>query len=678
MADNLVHDGPPKTYIESVENRLQRVENALKSVATPVIGKLLEGSLKNEDSVDLVTEVSISAPYTTDYLNSQIDRFTINEIGQAIYVNDLYTRVDRIPPNNKSIRSYYYDTQPDISSVSDSPRSSAATSFSSNFFPLETPIKEHLGADKKTISEMEPLIEIYFDHVHKYIPMIHKPSFMKQLQGTGNPPSRLLLYAIGAVASRWTVDRADYNKLIPPGYTYYQKALGSLDDFFNIPRVSTIQALILLVKYQEYFQKVGYFHRSYAYLGIAARMCFDLGLSDADGDSIEAEVGKRTFWVAFTYDLLMSIEQGRATYFDASKCATSYPSATAEETSVLEDAIMNQNAFIQLCKILSVTYSVVRRFTVRQQVQGNQRTKEQTIEEQSWLFSIHTHLENFFYEISQDPQGSFGESQMLQDPYIGFLYMTYQFCVILLHRNYIERTLDVNEHDFIPYPHRNLCYNAAASITNIVETLQQRFPLDVFILPIRGVQHVIHCLAAAGTVHQYELLHTEDSAAKDVARRRHVLTLNMTQSLSRHSPSLETLKFFNTPIHSLRRRPMSACFHDNSNTSGSNRRARPVSMTFLENQTGWMAGNAAYPMQQMANRYSYSQQQPSIGWPGLAYLDLQNGPLVSYPFSEQQGNEELSSPINYQEQQMQYNPIPSMNDLFLIDSEENQDTVMEM
>ncbi|KAG1466149.1 hypothetical protein G6F56_004746 [Rhizopus delemar] len=639
--------GLPKSYMESVENRLQRVEDALRSTATPPVQGLFNGSLKIDFQAE-ASSVSVSAPYTTDHLNSQLDRFTVNEIGQAVYVNDLRSREDRIPTIKNN---HYYDTQLEASSTCDSPLSSTGASFSSYSIGTETPMKEHFEADKQTLSQIESLIGVYFEYVHKHILIVHKSSFMKQMNGTSNTPSRLLLYAMCAIASKWSLDQSHYsgNNLIPPGYSYYQKALGLLDDFLDIPRVSTVQALVLLVKYQEYFQRIGYFHRSYAYLGMAARMCLDLGLSEVEGEGIEAEVSKRTFWAVFTYDLFMSIEQGRTTYFDASKCSTGYPAATSERSSTHEDIIANQSIFIQLCKILSVTYSVIRRFTIKKQTQGNHRTKEEIVEEQSWLFSIHTHLENFFFEISQDFSA---DSQAAQDPFVGLIYMTYYFCIILLHQDYIEMQPDKTEYNFIPYPHRRLCINAAQNITSIIESLQKRFHEHVFTLPIRGVQHPIHCLSAAAAIHQYEILHTEDPVQKNIANRWYLSTMRMVQTLSMQSPSLETVKYFSEQN---RRRPSSAYFHNRSSSIEGNKKPRPLSMSFLDSQTDW---SKVYPSQPST---FYPQQPQSVIF---SDVEFQNQDVFSYGLN--------GSPYE------QYDPIPNMSELFLIDKDENQGLAMEI
>ncbi|GAA5799185.1 fungal-specific transcription factor domain-containing protein [Helicostylum pulchrum] len=560
--------GPPKQYMENLENRLQRVEKALKSVTAPV-RKVFEDAMNERKSIMPEVSpfnkrsVSYSAPYTSDL---KIERFTINEIGQAVYVNDLKSRVDRIP------KEYHNDTQSD---VSDSPISSATASFFhtppsiiTTYVSSELPIPEHLSS-RHIISEVQPLTEVYFDHVHKYVPMIHKPSFLKQMHSTTNPPSRFLLYAMCAVASRWSPDciSSTKNNGTPAGFIYFQRALELLDDFIDSPRVTTIQGLILLVKYQEYFQRTGYFHRSYFYLGMAVRMCFDLGISQSDSDS---ESKRRTFWVTFMYDLLMSIEQGHTTHFQVQKCKAGFPLVTGEEGPALEELVTNQNIFIQLGKVLSEIYVMSRSITKRQELQGDKRSREQTIEEQARLFSLHTHLENFLYEVpptliyppTQDTENYPAEKQVIGDPFIGFLHMTYHFSVILLHRTYTSLSPPKTEYNFITYPHRKLCATSASNITTIAETLYEMYPTYTFSYPTRGVQHTIHCLATASTIHKYEMMHGEDETTRESAKQQYMLTLNIMQQLSNQSPSIEVSNYFNQPTPMVEKRMSAPIYHN--------------------------------------------------------------------------------------------------------------------
>ncbi|KAI9269903.1 fungal-specific transcription factor domain-containing protein [Sporodiniella umbellata] len=577
----MIKRGPPKSYMEGVESRLQKVESVLRSIQR----------IPKESQY-----VSYSAPFTTDHVQRKLDRFTMNEIGQAIYVNDVYGRNDRLSAEEKRC--------------------------------VEPAVESELGMDPTTLAEIEPWIELYFEQVHRYLPIVYKPTWGQA------SPSRLLAFAMCAVAARWGSDSAGYaDKLIPPGYTFYQKALGMLDDFFDVPRVSTVQALVLLVKYQENFQRVGYFHRSRAYLGIAARMCVDLGLSEWTGDSVEAEIGRRTFWATFIYDLLLSIEQGRASYFKDGPGGAGYASARPEESSAMEEAVMQFNGWIQLSKILGTTYSTVRQLTM---------DGEQTVREQCRLFSIHTHLENFYYEMSQE--GQMSENVGMQDPSVGFLYLTYHFCVLMLHQAY-GACPENSGLGFVTYPHRRLCYHAATSMTRIGEALKKRMRVDALALPIRGVQHVIYCLAAAATVHQQESILAEHAVAKDMAHRQRLQTVSLVQILSRHSPSVETLKYFHDPLPS---------FKNTARYPSVPRKARPVSMTFLEN------GRPMDPAYTPAP--SLAPPRPRSGtWSDLP-MSLYSEPIQS----------ELVPQPTYN------NPIPSMSNLFLMDPEESEEMTIDL
>lgn len=543
--------------MESLENRLQRVEKALKSVT--VHKKVLEEETgRGRRSVSYASMTSTTGMVYHGTNDLQVERFTINEIGQAVYVNDEKCRMDRIPHHAIMTENILHnDTQSDIS---DSPISSSASFFHSTKQPMlnEIAIPDHLSS-RHIISEVQPLTEVYFDHVHKYVPMIHKPSFLKQMHSMTHPPSRFLLYAMCAVATRWSPDHiiSTTTKPMPPGYAYYQRAFELLDDFMDSPRISTVQALILLVKYQESFQRQGFFHRSYFYLGMAVQMALDLGLPhQIDCEGHEGETRKRTFWVTFMYDLLSSIEQGHATFFTLQHCKTGFPLVTGEEGPALEELVTNQNILIQLGKVLSDIHLMSRSIATRQKIQGDKRTHEQTIEEQARLFSLHTHLENFLYEVpptliyppTQDTDSYPADVQLIGDPFIGFLHMTYHFSVILLHRIYTSLSPPKTEYNFIAYPHRRLCAASASNITMIVKTLVEIYPTYTFHYPTRGVQHTIHCLATASTIHKYEMRHAPDESTREAANEQYMWTLKLIEQLAQESPSTQIATLFQSGL----------------------------------------------------------------------------------------------------------------------------------
>lgn len=95
-----------------------------------------------------------------------------------------------------------------------------------------------------------------------------------------------------------------------PGWSYYKMALSLIDTYADMPRLSTIQALLLLAKYNEHIYKNGFLWRTKFFIQLAVKMSTDLGLSKEPlvGSSTcnyELEMKRRTFWAVYTYEVLM-------------------------------------------------------------------------------------------------------------------------------------------------------------------------------------------------------------------------------------------------------------------------------------------------------------------------------------------------------------------------------------
>ena len=252
---------------------------------------------------------------------------------------------------------------------------------------------------------------------------------------------------------------------------------------------------------------------------------------------------------------LYSIEQAREPYFSNADCTTDYPSVTSEEGPWLEEVVTNNTALIQLLRTLSEIYATIRRVTARQNAQGEKRSPVQVLEEQGKLFLLHTHLENFIHELpaalSYAPTMQIitsvlppypAEKQAIGNVFAAFLHMTYHFSMILLHRHYLLHPLPVgtinNSEMMEPYQHQQLCAWAASNITAIAETLLETQPIDVFSYPTRGVQHTIHCLTSAATVHHYEMANP-DKIIAEVAQQQYSRTLSILNRLASESPAIE-------------------------------------------------------------------------------------------------------------------------------------------
>lgn len=154
------------------------------------------------------------------------------------------------------------------------------------------------------------LIQLYFQYVHPSIPFLHRSILSKSEKES---PSLLLLNAIYAVSSRFTkydkrFKQQEEDQDNPPGWSYYKMALSLIDLYADRPRLSTIQALLLMAKYNEHVYKSGFFWRTKHFIQLAVKMSTDMGLTKEEPFSAcnyNSEMKRRTFWAVYTYEVLM-------------------------------------------------------------------------------------------------------------------------------------------------------------------------------------------------------------------------------------------------------------------------------------------------------------------------------------------------------------------------------------
>ncbi|KAF9982252.1 hypothetical protein BGZ65_003072 [Modicella reniformis] len=130
---------------------------------------------------------------------------------------------------------------------------------------------------------LSELIDIYFKSVHAFLPLLHKPSFLTLCQDGEYRVPPFLLMAICAVASR-QASASELESMARPGnpvnhHILFDHARALLDTYIDIPRISTIQGLLLLAYYQIKEKRTGHHLRVRMYLNTAIRMALDMGLN---------------------------------------------------------------------------------------------------------------------------------------------------------------------------------------------------------------------------------------------------------------------------------------------------------------------------------------------------------------------------------------------------------------
>jgi hypothetical protein len=142
------------------------------------------------------------------------------------------------------------------------------------------------------------LIKIYFEFVDPVIPILHKPSFLFQVQ----QQDPLLLNAVYCIASRWNFAIKEEANGDPRGWNYYQQAIQLLHQHQSAT-IATIQALFLLLKYNEHVRRPGFIYRTRFYFQMITHMCKHLPRDTLQLQ--QQEENKRTLWAIYCYDVMM-------------------------------------------------------------------------------------------------------------------------------------------------------------------------------------------------------------------------------------------------------------------------------------------------------------------------------------------------------------------------------------
>ncbi|KAG0318118.1 hypothetical protein BGZ97_004310 [Linnemannia gamsii] len=127
------------------------------------------------------------------------------------------------------------------------------------------------------------LIDLYFKSVHTFLPILHKPSFLTLCQEGEFRVPPFLLMAMCAVAS-CHANEAELEEIAKADnfkshHILFDYARSLMDTYLDVPRLSTLQGLLLLTYYQVKAKRVGQYFRVRSYLGLAVHMALDMGLA---------------------------------------------------------------------------------------------------------------------------------------------------------------------------------------------------------------------------------------------------------------------------------------------------------------------------------------------------------------------------------------------------------------
>ncbi|KAF9197510.1 Transcriptional activator of fatty acid utilization, partial [Haplosporangium sp. Z 27] len=186
-------------------------------------------------------------------------------------------------------------------------------------------------------SVIQYLVHVYFECFHGHWMIVDKEKFLAQLKDPEAPPDPLLLVAICAAGAKYSDHEglcAEPGNLPSIGEQFLTHARILLQDRFDMPSISTLQALLILYWCQV---QTGRASLRFMYAGMAIRMAQEMGLNRPvdpkrlkEMDEREIQIRKTIWWSCYQADRWTSAALGKPMVISDVDCLVEYPSSLTE------------------------------------------------------------------------------------------------------------------------------------------------------------------------------------------------------------------------------------------------------------------------------------------------------------------------------------------------------------
>ncbi|KAG0342431.1 Transcriptional activator of fatty acid utilization [Podila horticola] len=166
------------------------------------------------------------------------------------------------------------------------------------------------------VEAIDMLFDIYYSYFHPFLPMIQKATLLRALEDRYEPQNIFLLNSVFmavALTGDYSHPSTDVDPKDPKSAAtpFFKRARMMLDYCIGVPRVSTVQGLLMLSRYPAL---------GYSYLQQAMLMAADLGLHRKCDrwipDKQVQETRKRVFWCVYAMDSITASITGRRPLID--------------------------------------------------------------------------------------------------------------------------------------------------------------------------------------------------------------------------------------------------------------------------------------------------------------------------------------------------------------------------
>ncbi|KAF2096590.1 hypothetical protein NA57DRAFT_42152 [Rhizodiscina lignyota] len=372
-------------------------------------------------------------------------------------------------------------------------------------YEADLPVPQHTSSDYRVRipQEMFPseqralqYFKYFFDNIHPYCPVINRAAFYQQWHTNKDSISALLLEGIFACSSL-ALEGAQ------AGTKWLALASKHEDSFKDVARLSTIQAMIILLKAREAVPKRGYYYRSWMTVVSSVLMSQELELHEhlelhrngipCGATPSECAEKTRIWHMLFILEIMVGGPQGRRDF-------------RVEADTIDFNEPTNIPGFDE------AEFQISRQFTYLIRIAKNIKETNlmwQTLRKRrkDWgldpAFVAHNQVYvNWIRDLPRDMQIQMpadGSLPWMPSHYIGQLHCYYYLSVIMHHRPQIHFLSDAGDPGW--KSHMMLCYNSAKAMCRLQEAIIQKYGLDALSCMQRGISFTIYCVLTCTMLH---------------------------------------------------------------------------------------------------------------------------------------------------------------------------------
>lgn len=337
----------------------------------------------------------------------------------------------------------------------------------------------------------------FFDHIHSYCPVLNRAAFYRQWRTARSTISPLLLEAIFACVARYLEQPVESRKWL---------ALASRHEegFKDIPRLSTIQAMIILMKARESIAKRGYYYRSWMDTKYMITMGFDLGLHehcDQHRAGASCRLNKqdcmqrtRIWQCLFVLEILVGAPQGRTDFsVEVDSVQVDLP-VSSNDVDAFEHLSSRRSSFmaqsVRNIKITNVLWQTIRRYKKDWALDPEFVRHNEDLPR--WLKNLPADFQIQYPDDGSPPW--LGGNHFVAD-----LHCYHHLVVIMHHRPQLQALLEQGNPDF--RIQLDICLVSAVLMCRIQEALHRDFGFHGLQFMIRGVNFTIYCVLTCTMLH---------------------------------------------------------------------------------------------------------------------------------------------------------------------------------